>query len=236
MQKYNIHLPLGTLAFVIAKECPTSFLEGVDAPTLVCYPSDDADFSVAIPRRGRAVAYLDMIAALTYHFAIIRGIPKHSLDVSTPYGIIEIPEAVEPEEAIRVALPPTGGVFTRAVELLGGISERVSTVVEHSVSRVIENVERCPKELLSRLRVIDGLPTADRAISYKRCGEEYVVVTTDQIPRVDSISPLVRLLAERGVTGDITINIGERRMRFFISADSTPYAVYPRITHSIINT
>lgn len=236
MQKYNIHLPLGTLAFVAMKECPTSFSEEEGVPTIILCPSETADFSAAVPHRGRAaVTYTDMVAALTYYFGIIRGIPSHSLDIDTPYGIVEIPKPILPEQMIRVALPQSGRVFTRAVELLGGISERVSTVVGDSVSRIIENVERCSPELLARLRVVDGLPTADRAISYKRCGDEYVVITTDQSPGTDSISPLVRLLAERGVTGDISINIGGRSMRFFISGDATAYAVYPHITHDIIN-
>ncbi len=232
MRKYYIHLPLGTLAFVVLEDCPTSFFEIVDIPTLVLSPTPGADFRLTnLVPHGTTVSYLDTIAALTYHFSTICGMPRHSLDIITDYGTIEVPEQSYSGE-IRVALPRAKRVFTREVDLLGGISEPVITVTEYTTSRIIENVERLSRELLARLRIIDGLPNADRAISYKHTERGYEIVTTDKLPNADSVSPLVRLLSERGITGTVTTLVENRKMHFSISNNLTPYAVYADLAHT----
>ncbi len=233
MQKYNIHLPPGTLALVFCKECPSSFLDPDRAiPTLLLYPSESADLSLTFVGEG-ALSYLDMVAALTYYFATIRGLPTGTLDINTPFGRLEIPLAIS-DGIIRIPLPPCRRIFTASVRILG-VEERVSTVVEYSTTRIIENIERCPGELLSRLRVIDNMPTAARALSYKRTDKGYAVLSTDRYTTTDTLAPLVRLFAERGMRGELSVLSGNMAARFDIAEDGTPYALYHGISHSLIN-
>ena len=233
MQQYNIHLPLGTLALIYCEEYPT-FISAQDKkiPTLVIFPSVRADLELCAPGADMP-PYLDSIAALSYHFAVTRALPGRALDVIWPYGRLEIPLNVS-HGLIKVPLAPCRRVFTESHELLG-VSERISTVMEHTTTRIIENIERCPSELLSRLRVIEGMPTADRALSYKLTDNGYSILTTDSRITTDSLSPLVRLLSVRGVRGEINILSKAGNMRFEITDEGREYALYSNITHTQIN-
>lgn len=229
MQQYNIHLPLGTLALFLCKEYPTSLsAPEADMPALFIFPTEGADLDICAA--GAMPPLPDIIAALTYYFASVRHLPAGALDVGTPYGALEIPLSVD-EGKIMVPLAPCRRVFTESHELLG-VSERISTVCDHTTTRIIENIERCPKELLSRLRVIDGMPVADRALSYKRTKQGYSVLSTDQRINADSLSPLARLLALRGTRGRVALVSRSGTMDFEIVDDGRVYAIYEGLTHT----
>lgn len=234
MRKYNIHLPLGTLAFVVLEEYPTSFFDIAEPSALVLAPTNDADFVAFYVNNVGSRSYLDTIAAMSYYFSVVRGIPGGALDVLTDFGRVEIPSKKYADGRFYIPLPPTTRVLNSTVSLLGGVSAHLSTVCEHSVSRVIENVERCSAELLSRLRVIDGLPNADRAICYKRTDFGYGAMTTDKHATTDSISPIAHLLSLRGEPGELSVALSERKMNFYIPPSGAPYALYKGITHDVI--
>ncbi len=233
MRSYKIEIPSGALTLVAAMERPSLCPCPAEGRVLAVFPTDDADLEAVMYNSagGILISPTDSLAALSYLFGTLRGIPPESVSIKVCSDVYELPKVNTPDGIIRVSLEKCKRIFTSVKELSGGVPERLVTVVSRDVTRIVRANPNAPypRELLKRVRIIDGLPDAARTVAYFAEGEILRAVSTDKHECTDSIAPLAQLLASEYMTGSIRINTPRATYNFFAEGEHV-YADYrPRL-------
>lgn len=185
MRKFEIVLPTGASRLAVVEGRP-SFIPDAD---IVLGASDTFDFDALT-----ALPDFDTALILSAFLGKHRGLPRDSLTVAINGTPFSIPKFDTPYGIVRQKAPNVK-LFPLTCVNIGGIDETVYTARGERCVRAVAFGDRYPKELLRRLCVIDGAPTADIVISSSTGGEELSMITTgDGLTYSDAASALVALM------------------------------------------
>ncbi len=227
MRKYTIKFPSGTSTLFIGMECPASlFLGGERGKTLLLVESSTADYSVTFYEDARVVnpPRIDIISALTYHFGNIRGLPPYSLEIMIGGTPELLPKPYTGGTHVKILLDECKSISRHTIEILGAPVD-VLTVRASDTTRIIKCTE-CKTKILSRLRAVDNLPFAGRALSFSVNGKNIVALSTDRHPAHDTLSGICHILASEGNRGEVSLECDGNIFDFLIDTDGRVYAVY----------
>lgn len=200
----------GAIAVKILDERPLSFSEhkSCGMPTVILMPHSCEDFEAVILSESGAVLPCPVTSTiLASHVFSQRGLPLRSISVISEGERSEIP-FVDAKNAKNCYYPvKCKQIYSKTVVFSGGMEHVLYTDGGKSRTRIIEAPSEIDfsRELLCRLRVMEGLPDAVRSIAYRRVGGVWRMASTDTTLTLDSVVPLVGLAAHLGAIGEVRI-------------------------------
>lgn len=185
MRKFEIVLPTGASRLAVVEGRP-SFIPDTDI-VLGASGTYDLDALTDLPT-------FDAELILSIFLGKHRGLPRECLTVAINGHPFAIPKFDTPHGIVRWKAPKVR-LFPPTLVNIGGIDEMIYTAGGERCVRVVPFGDRYPKELLRRLRVVDGAPTAEIVISSSTGEEELSMITTaERLTYSDAASALAALM------------------------------------------
>lgn len=200
----------GALAIRFLHERPKCFKEECtdEATSLILFPHDALDFEAVMLSDSGAPIIAPIFSSLAAsHYFSLRGIPRSAVSMYCCGSRVDIPIISEKDTKSAEYPVKCKQIYSKTVVFSGGMEHVLYTEGGKCRTRIIEAPSEIDfsAELLSRLRVVDGLPDTVRSIAYRRVGGSWRMASTDATLTLDSVMPLAGLLMHRGVRGMIEI-------------------------------
>ena len=200
----------GALAVRILDERPLSFCEhrSCGMPTVLLMPHFREDFeAVTVSESGAVLPCPVMSAIVASHVLSLRGLPLHSISVISEGERYEVPFA-DSKNSKNCRYPiKCKQIYSKTVAFSGGMENILYTDGGKNRTRIIEAPSEIDfsRELLCRLKIMEGLPDAVRSVAYRRVGGVWRMASTDTTLTLDSVVALVGLAAHLGARGEVMI-------------------------------